>query len=644
MKKKRKYIAAILLASMMATSVAVAAMPAMAADPVSVETSTHTTSPACTHSLTVKQADQDETVHNYAAYQVLKGNYVEDTDGKYVLINIDWGSGVNSGALVQALYDSQDPALKNKFSALGKVDDATGTVTYTDSADAVAKQLIAFSEGGGDMQALAKVFNADGILTNTSSALTADNSTPPKQYSVDGLVDGWYFVNDTVSVNGDDKVKSANLLQLVGDTVVEPKYSVPFLDKVIIEDNTEKNANQVSIGDSVTYQITIPVPDMTGYNKYFYIVNDTLSKGLYYNGDLTIQVDTDPSKTTDALVDFDTDDYTCTAGTYNSTTGTDIKIVFNDCLTNFANLTGNLVLKYTAVLNENAVLTAEGNPNTADLTYSNDPNHTYEGKPGSPDEPKPPTNPENPTDGDVIGATPKDTVKTFTTGLELQKVIAGTSPLAPLKGAKFKIEGNGVKAVLINNVIYKEDANGTYYMLKDGSFTEDEATTATEDKYDSTTVKYSKINKVDKDTAANGPVNTYAYSNADGIALFTGLGAGQYTITEIAAPKGYNKLADPIVIDIEATIDDAAETCTWAVKKHKDSVAFDTDDDTTYDLLSDANTNNHFEFVVENNKGTTLPSTGGIGTTLFYVVGGSLVAGAVVLLITKKRMNASDEK
>ena len=44
--------------------------------------------------------------------------------------------------------------------------------------------------------------------------------------------------------------------------------------------------------------------------------------------------------------------------------------------------------------------------------------------------------------------------------------------------------------------------------------------------------------------------------------------------------------------------------------------------------------------VVPNNKGTLLPSTGGIGTTIFYVVGGILVAGAGILLVTKKRMNA----
>ena len=45
------------------------------------------------------------------------------------------------------------------------------------------------------------------------------------------------------------------------------------------------------------------------------------------------------------------------------------------------------------------------------------------------------------------------------------------------------------------------------------------------------------------------------------------------------------------------------------------------------------------EVKVLNQSGTELPSTGGIGTTIFYIVGGVLVVGAVVLLVTKKRMN-----
>lgn len=47
--------------------------------------------------------------------------------------------------------------------------------------------------------------------------------------------------------------------------------------------------------------------------------------------------------------------------------------------------------------------------------------------------------------------------------------------------------------------------------------------------------------------------------------------------------------------------------------------------------------------IVENNSGTELPSTGGMGTTIFYVVGGILVAGAAILLVTKKRMGVSEK-
>lgn len=101
-------------------------------------------------------------------------------------------------------------------------------------------------------------------------------------------------------------------------------------------------------------------------------------------------------------------------------------------------------------------------------------------------------------------------------------------------------------------------------------------------------------------TVKNGKVNIY------------GLAGKAYTLTEIKAPDGYNKLV-------------TSETVNLA-EGSKAHATFDAD------VYKDGGV------VVKNNAGTVLPSTGGMGTTLFYVVGGGLMVAAVVLLVTKKRM------
>lgn len=88
---------------------------------------------------------------------------------------------------------------------------------------------------------------------------------------------------------------------------------------------------------------------------------------------------------------------------------------------------------------------------------------------------------------------------------------------------------------------------------------------------------------------------------------FKGLANGTYTLVESTVPAGYNKLGDTAVTIADK---DASDTNLSQTK------------------------------VVINNTGSTLPSTGGIGTTIFYVLGGILMAAAVVLLITKKKMSA----
>ena len=114
-------------------------------------------------------------------------------------------------------------------------------------------------------------------------------------------------------------------------------------------------------------------------------------------------------------------------------------------------------------------------------------------------------------------------------------------------------------------------------------------------------------------TAAGVEVEAVAVTTGEGedatttyTAVFTGLGAGQYTLEESTVPAGYNKAADQ-------TITVTADGFTAANLEQTSTVI--------------------------NEQGTVLPSTGGIGTTIFYIIGAILVIGAGVVLVTRSRMN-----
>lgn len=114
------------------------------------------------------------------------------------------------------------------------------------------------------------------------------------------------------------------------------------------------------------------------------------------------------------------------------------------------------------------------------------------------------------------------------------------------------------------------------------------------------------------EVAADG-ATTEITTDATGRFHLDGLDAGTYYLKEIEAPKGYNRLDTVVTVTID----------------HDGKI------NATEDNLTGAT-----EIQVENKSGTELPSTGGMGTTIFYAVGGVLVLAAVVLLVTKKRMGA----
>ena len=72
------------------------------------------------------------------------------------------------------------------------------------------------------------------------------------------------------------------MVQLVGTATVTNKAETPEVDKKIVEGQNKVEGNTANIGDTVNYEITSKVPDMTGYKEYYMDFNDTLSKGLTY--------------------------------------------------------------------------------------------------------------------------------------------------------------------------------------------------------------------------------------------------------------------------------------------------------------------------------------------------------------------------
>lgn len=140
-------------------------------------------------------------------------------------------------------------------------------------------------------------------------------------------------------------------------------------------------------------------------------------------------------------------------------------------------------------------------------------------------------------------------------------------------------------------------------------------------------------------TAGEGLTNQIT-TPENGVIVVKGVKSGDYEITEFKAPAGYNKLTAPVTVEAKKTGQISTNTTVY-LDKDGNVVGKDSDAKVTevnVDIAAIAAT----AVVVVNKAGTELPSTGGMGTTVFYVLGAVLVVGAGVLLVTKKRMSQSE--
>ena len=246
--------------------------------------------------------------------------------------------------------------------------------------------------------------------------------------------------------------------------------------------------------------------------------------------------------------------------------------------------TDTIIVQYTATLNKSAAV--EGNDNKVKLEYSNDPN-----KEGT-------------------GTTTKKEVKVYTFQMNVEK-IANDASKTKLKDAKFVL--------------------GTKDNLDLGTIDDNGVPTNTTDLIP-VIAGSAPLYTVNDNLTSNDTKQHVMSTNENGALNIVGLKPGTYYLYETKAPDGYNRLTKPVKIEIKVTNDGTVTTMP--------TITATVDDNTANPITA---TDDIIKTVqVVNNAGSTLPSTGGMGTKLFYAVGGILMAGAAIVLVVRKRRSDAE--
>ena len=458
------------------------------------------------------------------------------------------------------------------------------TVTSTTSAQSIAAAL-----AGNDTRA-----KAFAEIANKHVVQGAETNVPANGQSI-SVDAGYWLVVDTTSTAGNNDVKNASLLQITGtgDFEIKIKTSIPSVVKKVEENENGKVADSVygknyndvadyNIGDTVPFEFVTNVPDMSNYtNAYQYIFHDTMSSGLTFDSS-SVKVYLNDTEITTGINDPEV------AGQNFSITIPNLKDIVGE-----SGLTGGqtLKVKFNATLNSSAVIGGTGNTNEVHLEYSNEPN------------------------GTGTGITLPDKVIVFTYELDTTKVDV-KDPTKKLAGAMFVIKAtDGVHS-------------GKYVVIDPNTNRISGWANAIDTDGDDT--------KYTKPAVGASDVASWLTSDSNGLFKVLGLDDGEYDLIEVQAPAGYNLPTSAKAIEITATKNDVVDR-----QNFTGSSFFDFG--TLYLNNEKATRSNDgiVDFTVPNDQGTLLPSTGGIGTTIFYLIGGIMILGAFVTFIVRRKMSAN---
>ncbi|MBQ6387208.1 MAG: isopeptide-forming domain-containing fimbrial protein [Ruminococcus sp.] len=527
--------------------------------------------------------EQEVLSHDFKAYQIFSATGV---DNQY-LTEVEWGNMFGSQRLINSFLN--DIKNSSDFKVNG-----TNIFANASTADDVARALTDFN----DYSDIAKAF-----ATHAYDYASVPFGGSTKTYgNGDTLSEAGYYLFEDVSAGS---VINPVILKMAADSKIhiEVKASVPQVEKKVKENTynynyasdtiyAEQNSSVIPfyygagyndaadycIGDSIPFELIGTIPDnFEEYSTYYYAFEDTLSKGLTFTNN-------DKANATVSLYDVSSGKYTLVKDvtdkfdiSFNKqrTGETYLSVVCNDIISAIPELSMDslLVVNYNATLNDNAVIGYDGNINEVYLEYSN--------------------NPQTPT---AKGKTPTDKVIVFTYKVDVTKYDTENNAL---ENAEF---------VLLN-------ADNEYY-----------SPTAGTDSYWVTTEADAEILKSDR----------------NGNFVILGLDKGTYKLREVNAPSGFKVLENDIEISVEAIIlpdisNDAAQKWTTTAQDALTDFAArlisNEDNAATISVSSVGDATVYLDIV--NTKVYDLPGTGGMGTTVFYIAGGVLIAAAIVLIVVK---------
>ena len=591
MKTMNKLFAAILALVMILALSA----PVMAVDEENPE---NPTNEETTYEITIIPSTSNQNAesangHIYEAYEILKGTVDPDSaaagSANIKLAVTGWGANIDHATLLSKLQADSTFEISD-----------TNVFATVDGPARFAEVISNNNFNTTHEEKLAHILNEclTGAPVATSYvAANGENQVSPYTLSVPA---GYYLIKDKDdSLNppaGEEteeewlnKDYTDIILRVSGKVTVNHKGSVPTVDKKVSEHNhTYKDAIDAATATAVYFKLEGTLPsDYEKYESYAYTFVDVMSEGI----------DLDFAEPAEGQ---SIDPKTCIQSVYALyKNGTEVPLthytVSYDEATNklsvaFANLkhdqdthnfdsSTRIVVVYRAKLNEKAVIATEGNENKVYLQYSNNPN------------------------GTGIGTTSSDNAKVYTFGVQILKY-DGENADKKLEGVTFKLfrkagASNEEKeyAVFTGNVI-------TDWVSED---------------------------------ALTGSENLVLATDAQGLLSMHGLDSGvKYYLEEIETNDGYNLIKEPIEFQMTPIANDIGP-----------STGLDVTPSTYYQssansyMVAGADGQPDVlgvQLQIANSQGAQLPTTGGIGTTLFYVLGSVLAVGAVILLITKKRM------